>query len=266
MAKKIDPAVAKAAKQKKLAIVGGVLLLGLLAFQVPRTMKMLHGQGTVTTSASTAPASTTATGSTPLAPPALDGGSTSAAASGTSGTSAETSDDGVTDPSTPLPPTSGQLRSFSQFKSKDPFQQQVHDCVSGDSCAAGPAPSGGSGGSPTSAASGGGSSGVLGGGGSTAGASPAKSSPSAAAAARKPTTATISVNGTVEKVRVKAGFPAADPVFVLVAVTSKEAMIGIAGGSLESGADAIGLKVGRTLKLQNTADSATYVLKLVAVS
>ena len=41
MAKKIDPK-AKAKKQKIYAAVGGVLLLGLLAFQVPRTMKMLH--------------------------------------------------------------------------------------------------------------------------------------------------------------------------------------------------------------------------------
>jgi hypothetical protein len=43
-------------------------------------------------------------------------------------------------------------------------------------------------------------------------------------------------------------------------------MIGIAGGSLDSGADAIGLKLGKTIKLQNTADSTTYVLKLIGVS
>ena len=38
--KKFDPK-AKAKRQKMIAAVGGVLLLGLLAFQVPRTMKML---------------------------------------------------------------------------------------------------------------------------------------------------------------------------------------------------------------------------------
>ena len=41
MAKKIDPK-AKAKRQKIFAAIGGVILLGLLAFQVPRTMKMLH--------------------------------------------------------------------------------------------------------------------------------------------------------------------------------------------------------------------------------
>jgi hypothetical protein len=43
-------------------------------------------------------------------------------------------------------------------------------------------------------------------------------------------------------------------------------MIGIAGGSLQSGADAVGLKVGKTLKLQNTADQTLYALKLISVS
>jgi hypothetical protein len=264
MAKKIDPVKAKAAKQKKIAIAGGVLLLALLAFQVPRTMKMLHGSGNVTTSASTAPASTTPTGSTPLAPPTLDGGRTAGAASPAAGGSAvATSADGVSDPSVPLPPSSGQLISFNRFKSKDPFRQQIQDCGT-DSCAGGSATtaaSGGSGGSSGSSTSGGGT-------GTSAGAAAAKPSAptSTAIAPTKRTVASISVNGTVEKVSVGAGFPAADPVFALVGVTAKEAMIGIAGGSLESGAAAVGLKVGKTVKLQNTADGATYVLKLLGTS
>jgi hypothetical protein len=266
MAKKIDPAQAKAAKQKKIAIAGGVLLLALLAFQVPRTMKMLHGQGNVTTSASTAPASTTATGSTPLAPPSLDGGATSSGAS--PGPSAATSDDGVVDPATPLPPSSGQLMSFNRFKSKDPFHQQVADCSADNPCNAGTttgAAAAGTGKGAGSNTSGGGT-------GTSAGTgqqpAPAKTAaPSAPAkAAVKLTTATISVNDKVEKVSVGATFPTEDPVFVLVGVTPKEAMIGIAGGSLATGADALGLKVGKTLKLQNTADRTTYVLKLLAVS
>ena len=70
--KKFDPK-AKAKRQKMIAAVGGVLLIGLLAFQVPRTMKMLK-QNQGTSSSSTAATSTTAVpGSTPLAPPALDG-------------------------------------------------------------------------------------------------------------------------------------------------------------------------------------------------
>ena len=109
--KKFDPK-AKAKRQKMIAAVGGVLLLGLLAFQVPRTMKMLkQNQGT---SSSTAATSTTAApGSTPLAPPAL-GGSGASVASATA-----TSVDGVSDPSNPLPPAAGQLVSFSKFQSKE---------------------------------------------------------------------------------------------------------------------------------------------------
>ena len=55
MAKKIDPK-AKAKRQKIFAAAGGVILLGVLAFQIPRTMKLLHQS-----SASASPAQTTAT-------------------------------------------------------------------------------------------------------------------------------------------------------------------------------------------------------------
>ena len=93
------------------------------------------------------------------------------------------------------------------------------------------------------------------------------SAPTAVTAAPlKRTVATISVNGTIQKVNVRRDFPAAAPVFSLVSVTGDEAMIGIAGGSLASGADTVGLKVGKTVKLQNTADHSTYVLKLLATS
>ena len=241
MAKKADPVKEKAARQKKIAIVGGVLLLGLLAFQVPRTMKMLHGQGNVTPSAATTTATTTP-GSTPLAPPSLDGATASSASSTGSGSasSAATSDDGVVDPSTPLPASSGQLISFNRFKSKDPFRQQIEDCGT-DSCDA-PADSGS---------------------GSGSGSAPAGPAPSVA---KKATVASISVNGVVSKVAVGGTFPSGDPVFRLVALKPKEAEIGISGGSLEGGAAAVGLRLGKTLTLQNTADGARYVLKLVGTA
>lgn len=258
MAKKIDPVQAKAAKQKKIAIVGGVLLLGLLAFQVPRTMKMLNSQGTGTSSSPTAPATTTATGSTALAPPTLDGGSTSgAAATGSPASSVDTSADGVADPSSPLPPSSGQLMSFSHFKSKDPFRQQVQDCPTGD-CGTAPAA-----GASTSAGNLPGTSG-----GSTVPTPTASTGAgtSTTGAAVKATVATISVNGATEQVSAKKDFPASGPVFTLVSLTKTQAMIAIAGGSLESGASAVALKLGKTLRLQNTADGTTYVLKLIATA
>jgi hypothetical protein len=254
MAKKVDPVAAKAAKQKKLAIVGGVLLLAVLAFQVPRTMKMLNGGGNVTPPASTTAASTTATAGTSLAPPTLDGGSTSSAGSdATTGSSAQTSADGVSDPSAPLPPSSGQLISFNQFKSKDPFKQQIQDCAGG-ACGTTSPSAGGSASSPSSGT------------GTKAPAPATTVSAGTAAAAAKPTMATISVNGVLQKIAARGTFPSASPVFVLVGLTRTEAMIGIAGGSLEGGAQAVGLKVGKSVKLQNTADQSTYVIKLISLS
>src|SRR5918911_359812 len=124
MAKKIDPK-AKAKRQKVIAAVGGVLLLGLVAFQIPRTLKMLHQQSAA---ADTTPASSSATptATTPLAPPSLDGsGSSAGAGAGSSAAAVATSKDGVVDPDAPLPPAAGQLVSFGRFRGKDPFAQQI---------------------------------------------------------------------------------------------------------------------------------------------
>ena len=253
--KKFDPK-AKAKRQKMIAAVGGVLLLGLLAFQVPRTMKLLHSPGNVTTSASTAPAATTA-GSTPLAPPSLDGSSASTASGGTTGssdTASATSADGVVDASSGMPASSGQLIAFNRFKSKDPFVQQVADCATGD-CSSTTPPAGASG-----AASGTGS------GGTTGTSSSSGRSGSSGSSLKAVTTASISVNGTVSKVAVGKTFPSADPVFVLDSLKQKSAKISISGGSLEGGAPSITLSLGKTVKLQNTADGTLYTLTLVGTS
>lgn len=261
MAAKKDPLKAKQAKQKKLAIGGGVLLLALLAFQVPRTMKMLHPAGNVTTSASTAPATTTP-GATPLAPPTLDGssGSTASAPAG-NGTGSATSADGVVDASTPLPASSGQLVSFNRFKTKDPFVQQVQDCTSGACSGASTAAPASASTSPAGTSSGSGASGAAaptasaGAGGSGQTGSPLKA-----------TKASISVNGVVSKVAVGKTFPAGNPVFALASLTTKAAKIAISGGSLQGGAATVTLGLGKTLKLQNTADGALYTLTLVSTS
>ena len=262
MAPKKDPLKAKQAKQKKIAIGGGVLLLALLAFQVPRTMKMLHSPGNVTTSASTTPATTTP-GSTPLAPPSLDGSSASTASAGTSGSSgsaAATSADGVVDASSGMPASSGQLISFNRFKSKDPFVQQVNDCTTGD-CSSTPAPAGSSG-----AASGSGSGSGAGTTGKSTSAGGSGSGGSRGSALTTVSTASISVNGAPSKVMVGKAFPSGDPVFVLVSLSAKAAKISIAGGSIEGGAPSVTLSLGKTVKLQNTADGSLYTLKLVGTS
>ena len=120
MAKKKHDPQAKAKRQKVIAAVGGVILLGLLAFQLPRTLKLLHPSNATASASQAAPAPTI-----PAATPV-------AGATATSGTAAATSADGLTDPGTAVSPQSGQLLAFSRFRSKDPFAQQLKlDCATG---------------------------------------------------------------------------------------------------------------------------------------
>jgi hypothetical protein len=256
--KKFDPK-AKAKRQKVMLAVGSVLLLGLLAFQVPRTMKMLKSP--TASSSSSAPTTTTSTtaGSTPLAPPSLDGSSTAATSASTAVSTASQSADGVSDPSNPLPPDSGQLVSFSKFKSKDPFHQQISEC-GGDTTATGASGCASDTGSaapkPVSTQK------------PSSGNTPSRSlfTGGSQAPAAKVTRATISVNGVTSTVNVGRSFPAAAPVFTLVALTSSAAKIGIAGGSYENGAATISVKKGQTVTLMNTANGTRYVLRFLSAA
>jgi len=233
VAKKIDPK-AKAKKQKIIAGVLGALLVGVLAFQGPRTLKMLHQSSAsaspaATTTAATATGATGATGA--LAATAV--GSTSA--SGSTG-------DGVNDPSVLPAPQSGQLLAFSRFRSKDPFTQQINIKCAGDAASS------------------------AGCGASTAAQPSGTTTTTGGGTVVKATTAEISVNGTTESVAVGANFPASNPTFVLVSLTKKSAKIGISGGSLEGSKQTVTLKKGVALTLMNTADGTRYVLRLVSVS
>jgi hypothetical protein len=238
MAKKIDPkAKAKAKKQKIYAAIGGVLLLGLLAFQVPRTMKMLNPPNLNDTSA--APTATTPT-TGPIAAPSLSGGNATAVSSSGVG-------EGLADPDALPLPQSGQLLAFGLFRTKDPFAQQLKQC--GDACSAAPTPAGSA---PSKTSPSGASNGP-----STSTASPAKVAL---------TTAEILVNGQSQSVQVGGQFPAADPAFTLVSLTATSAKIGIAGGTFESGSQTVLLKRNKPLTLMNTADGTRYVLRLVSIS
>lgn len=93
-AKKVNVAQAKAARQKKIVIIGSALLAVVLVIQVPRTMKQLKG--------SSAPAPAPATVPAPLPATPVAGVPTSSVA-----------------------PAGDKLVSFESFASKDPFVQQV---------------------------------------------------------------------------------------------------------------------------------------------
>lgn len=236
MAKKVDPK-AKAKRQKIIACAGGVLLLALLAFQVPRTMKMLNAKPPADPVPVAAPTTVPTTDPSVLPTPGSAGG-TATAPSG-SGTGSLISSDLAP------PPQTGQLIAFGRFESKDPFKQQVDpDALQTDG-------TGGSSSSPGSKPSPG---------GVVDPNAPGTSSPSVPAGS-----AVISVNGVEETVSVKADFPKDQPVFKLISLSGGVAKIGIAGGAFASGDPSMTLKKGKAVTLVNTADGTRYELKLVSV-
>jgi hypothetical protein len=236
---------AKVKKQKIILAVGGVLLLALVAFQAPKVMAKLHAKppplppGAVIQPPNGFP--TPAAGA-PLAAPSLvgsnGGSSTTVAARGA-----------IVDVSAvAAPPAAGQLVSFGRFASKDPFAQQV-DTHPGESSSSGGHSGGTSTPKPVPPV------GPL-------GPNPGNVTPSLQPL---PTTASISVNGIAETVGLGADFPAAAPVFHLVALTATSAKIAIAGGSYADGSATVTLKKGKTLTLENTSDGSRYVLRLIAL-
>ena len=239
MAKRVDPK-AKAKRQKIIAAVGGVLLLGVLAIQVPRTMKMLNQQAPPPPPA--AAPSTVPSDPSVLPTPGTVGGGAAPSASG---------DGTLVDSDISPTPSTGQLVVFGRFASKDPFQQQIEENATAPSGAESDAE-----GSPTPKPD---DPAVPP--GTLTPSSPSKpSGPSAAAG-----TAIIAVNGVEETVLVGGEFPKDSPVFRLVRLTKTEAKVGIAGGAFASGSPTVSLEKGKTLTLVNTADGTRYELKLVSI-
>jgi Cobalamin biosynthesis protein CobN and related Mg-chelatases len=238
----------KARKQKKIAIVGGVILLALLVFLGPRTLKSLHGGSSssapyvaVQPTAATASSATTPTSATPIA-----------AAAAVAVTAS------LVDSDRPPAHTKSQLVSFDTFDSKDPFVQQVTDAPdvpAVSTTAPATAPSG----AATTAA-------PATTGGATASAS-SSSSTTASTSGSQPTRSTaavVEVNGERQSIGVAQTFPTANPTFRLVSIGNGVAKIGLAGGTYASGAPTVSLRLGRTLTLVNTADGVRYELRLVS--
>ena len=245
-----DAAKAKAAKQKKIAIGGGILLVALLAYQGPKVMKMMNQKPKppiLTAVGTTTPGATTAAPTDPnsLAAPTL--GATPTAAAPSAGTDASSVN---LVSAVPVAPDPGQLEAFNRLATKDPFAAQVSN-------GGGSAPGSGSG--------------KKGGGSGTQ--PPAVTTPppttNPAPPAPAPSTATISLNGEQLSVSVGTDFPQAGAtfnrvgaIFHLVSLTAKTAKISIVGGSYADGANTITLTMGKPLTLQNTADGTRYILIL----
>lgn len=243
-------AAAKQKKQKMIAIGGFVVLLALLAFSVPKTLKMLKGPQPVEPTPTEA-APTPAPAAPVIAPPVA------APQAG----AVELVDTGS------LPePSEGQFISFERFASKDPFAQQVtarpeapappptvtpevtEPELSAETPSTPSSPATPSSSTSPSAAS-------------ESGLAEPESEPAA-----KPTSAVLTINGVRETVEVGAQFPATEEIFELVALTPTGAKIGIAGGSLTGGAPTVTLEKGKKVTLMNTADGTQYELVLVSLS
>jgi hypothetical protein len=234
MAKKVD-LKAKAKRQKIMAAGGAVLLLGILAIQVPRTMKMMNGSAPPPPPAEVAPGTVPSDPSVLPTPGTVGGGAASTA-----------SGDGTLVDSDPAPvAATGQLISFGRFTSKDPFVEQVDETTAGGGGST-PAPVGASKTPPAIVVP----------------SSPTVGSPGVGAVAGS---AVISVNGLQETVTTGGEFPKNSPVFRLVKLVGGEARIGIAGGALASGSPTVTLRKGKAVTLVNTADGTRYELRLVSV-
>jgi hypothetical protein len=220
---------ARERKQKIFVVVGGLLLVALLAIQLP---KLLGGSpspdAAATETTSTVPGQVSTPPPGTVTPPA---GTTTPAAQAT--TVAATT----------------KLSSFSAFRPKDPFVQQVvtDSAVQGASDSAAPAGTepkstkGGKGEDPTQKFS--------------VGAKAAVSS------------TIVTVNGARQAVEPGSRFPAADPLFVLVAEKpeARAVVIGVVGGAYSGGGKTTTLKLGKSLTLVNTSTGARYKISLVSV-
>ncbi|HEX6952188.1 MAG TPA: hypothetical protein VF124_05295 [Gaiellaceae bacterium] len=226
-----DLRAAKDRRAKKMLVGAAVVLVAVLAFEVPKMMK--NG------SSSAAPAATT-TATAPTGTPTATG----TAVVGVTATAASTKL-----PDSDSAPRSGksQLFAFTHFSGKDPFVQQVSDQqpTSGSTTSS-------SGTSQPKTSS-----------GQTTAAMTHRPSSRLLTAT---TAVSISVNGRVQVVRVGKLFPSSNPLFRLVGITRGGARIGIASGSYSSGAQTVSLVPGRTLTLVDTADGVRYRIRLLSAA
>ena len=258
MAKRVDPAKAKAAKQKKIAIGLVVLLVAVLAIQGPKMLNMLKGSkpAAVTATGPGGPAGGPAPGGPAVGGPAVGGppwfparpplprrlisrpsrtptrrrSSTRANSRPSSASPARTRS-----PSRPSP-------SWRRRRTKPPTTDPAADPTEVHPTTALPPPL------PRTAAS-----------------RRAAARPSSVATLA--TATSISVNGAAEDVTEDVPFPVAEPTFVLVSVAKdgKSVEIGVDGGEYASGGETLKLLLGKKLTLQNTADGSRYELELLSI-
>ena len=241
MAKKTDLAAAKARKQKMFLIGAGVLLLGVAVIQGPKLLNH-GGSPPAAAPAAAAPNATGGTASTatnaaaavPIAPT-----HSFAAAAYVAGVALPGASTGTV--------TTGQLTTFTLFADKDPFVQQVSNGSGASQAPGGTAPvASSSAATPTVP--------------SVSGAKPPAVKPAPIVFA------TIMLDGKPQQLqldgkKVDKEFPKGSPLFLLAALKTGEAKIGVANGSFDTG-QTVTLKLGKKVTLVDTATGVNYELKL----
>lgn len=237
MARKAQPdrAKEKARKQKMLLALLGVVFVALLAFQGPKTLKLLSNKPAAPIVAAST-TTTTATSAASATPPVVTTAAPAPVAVAVPPSALVSAVQPAVDP--------GQLREFSQFASKDPFASQA------------PTPSSSAPSKPSTTPP-----------PTTPTSSPPKTPP--APPSPPPTSAVISLNGELMSVAVNTDFPTSGTVysrigslFHLASLTQTTAKVTIVGGSYADGAPALTLTLGKPITLQNTADGTRYTLVL----
>lgn len=234
-------AKAKEKKQKIIAAVGGVLLLALLAYQVPKVMS--HGKRTPVPQSGAPSATSTSTPSATAGATAAPTGTAELAASNT------------------------KLASFTLFSSKDPFVPRVSDKVPSSStpststpAAATPPATSGSTSTPA------GSGPMFGTVDGPATATPSPTSGTKAPPASKLPGAVLKLNGTKIRVQLGEAFPKNQPIFRLAGIKKGSVKIALVKGGLADGTSAVTLAKGHPLTLVNTADNKRWTIVLLSAN
>jgi hypothetical protein len=237
-----DLRAAKDRRAKKMAIGGAVVLVALLAFELPH---YLGGKSSSPTAAGTTTSDTIPGSTVPGATV-----TPAATASGTAAAVAVPVTASTKLPNSDVAPvrTKSQLYSFDTFAGKDPFVQQVETAQPGSSSSSTASTSAPASSAPVQTAS------------ST------NVQQTSARTLASNGVATIKVNGKTETVRVGKSFPSANPVFTLVSLAHGSANIGIANGSYTSGAQTVRLSRGRSMTLVDTASGVRYTVRLLSGS
>jgi len=233
-------AKAKEKKQKIILGVAGVLLLGLVAIQGPKFMKLMKGSSPAATA--TRASSTTSSRTTVVS------------------TSAHSS----------LAASSDKLSSLRFFRAKDPFAPLVSDTAAAAPApvstpapapapASPPAPAPAPVPAPVVTLSPAAASGPLFG-----TVAPVSKGSKSKSKSKSLPTARIVLNGKSAQIALGKAFPASKPVFRLAGVLPGSISIALSNGSLADGSSALKLRNGQSTTLMNTADRHRYTIKLVA--